>query len=175
MKKWQIAGIIVVVLVVLVLAFVVDNKGTNSGSTSNELSEDVDTIINNAQQESQAVIDTERKESIQIDINTYLEYKAASEARIILLARPTCGYCQIAEPIIENIAYEYNLDINYLNTDNFTDETQTAFVQSDDAFKEGFGTPYLFIVKDGSIVDAVDGLTDRAHYVQFFTDNGFIG
>ena len=174
MKKWQIAGIVIVILVVIILSFTVGNKGT-SNTSSGEISNDPQTVLNNAENESASIAANERKESTQIDVYTYLDYKAGSEAKIILLARPTCHYCQIAEPIIENVAYEYNLEINYLNTDNFTDETQSLFVQSDEAFQKGFGTPYLFIVKDGNIVDAVDGLTDRAHYVLFFTDNGFIG
>lgn len=172
MKNWKIIGIIAVVLVVIVLSFVVGNKGDDYEDMT--LSNDPNTIMANAQSESSSISTSEMKEPNQIDVYQYLEYREASEATIILLARPTCGYCQIAEPIIKNVAYRYNLEINYLNTDNFTEEAQALFVQSDEEFSSGFGTPLLFIVKDGAIIDEVDGLTDRAHYIEFFRANGFI-
>ena len=171
MKLWQKIGIAVGVVVLIVLSFIVTNNGDVNTPT---LSNDPETIINNAQEESALVKENEVKEPIQIDVDKYLEYKAGSEAKLILLARPTCGYCNIAEPIINNIAYEYAVEVNYLNTDEFTEESQVEFVQSDEAFSDGFGTPYLFVVKDGEIIDAVDGLTDHAHYIDFLQRNGFI-
>ena len=39
--------------------------------------------------------------------------------------------------------------------------TQTLFVQSDEAFQEGFGTPFLFIVKDGSIIARAHNLKEE--------------
>ena len=35
-------------------------------------------------------------------------------------------------------------------------------------------SPVLLVVGQGKIVDKVDGLTDTAHYIKFFQDNGFI-
>ena len=175
-KYVKIGLIILAVVLVFVLAFAVDsnNTTTNTSSEETELSEDAETIIAKSQEESAAVKESEKKEFAQIDVNTYLSYLNGSEAQIILLARPTCGYCQIAEPIIQNAAYEYNIDINYLNTDNFQAEDTQNFINSNEIFQEGFGTPFLFIVKDGGIIDMIDGLTDKAHYIEFFKKNGYI-
>ena len=57
--------------------------------------------------------EAEKGDFIQIDINQYLEMYNGSEKQIILIARPTCHYCQIAEPILQNLVYEYKLNINY--------------------------------------------------------------
>ena len=165
--------IAVIAIVVIVLAFTVGGN-SNENVTDIELSNDPEVIMSNATEESTEASQASKKDFIQIDTNTYLEYKAGSEAKTILLARPTCHYCQIAEPIIQNIAYEYNIDIHYLNTDNFTEEDQAAFINSDEEFSGGYGTPFLFVVKDGQIIDSVDGLTDKAHYLYFFSTNGYI-
>lgn len=138
------------------------------------LSNDMNVIIANAEKESANVKDEEKKDFININVNQYLEYYQGSEKRIILLARPTCHYCQIAEPIIQKVAKDYNLDINYLNTDEFTEEDQQAFVNSDERFSSGFGTPFMMIVQNGGIIDSVDGLTDYAHYVYLFRKNSII-
>lgn len=172
-KKVLTIGGIVVLVVLLVLTMSIKPK-EGAGEVKKTVSNDPNVILSNAEKESAAVKEDEKGEFIQIDIDKYLEYYNGSEAKIILLARPTCHYCQIAEPIIQKLVKDYNLEVNYLNTDNFTEDTQATFVQSDEAFSEGFGTPYLFIVKDSSIVDSVDGLTDTAHYESFFSTNGFI-
>lgn len=173
-KNLKTIGIIVAVVAVLILACVVGGKDSGGSTENLELSNDANTILANAQQESEAVKDSEKKEFVSIDVNKYLEYYAGSEAKIIYLARPTCSYCQIATPIIQGIMFEYNIEVNYLNTDEFTDEGQTAFVKSDEFFSQGYGTPVLFIVKDNAIVDKVDGMTDKAHYIQFFKTHGYI-
>ena len=160
-------GVILVILIIVSCVVKVDNK-------DKELSNDSEVVLNNAQNESEAVVDSEKGEFTQIDINQYLEMYNGSEKKIVLIARPTCGYCQIAEPIIQNLIYKYNLEINYLNTDNFGDDDDATLVQSDELFSSGYGTPMLLVVGNGSIISNVDGLTDTAHYEQFFKENGFI-
>lgn len=171
-KKLAIILIIVIVLLVIVSACI---GGKSKSSTPNKSSStDAETILTNAQNESSAVKDKEKKDFTQINVDKYLEYYAGSENKIVLLARPTCHYCQIAEPIIQNVAYKYDIDINYLNTDNFSDDDQKKFINSDDTFKNGYGTPYLMIVANNKIVDSVDGVTDTNHYEEFFKKNGYI-
>lgn len=176
MKKKTIIGIVIAaVIVLLLIAGASIEEKTGSSSTSNSsTSEDADTIVANAQSESDAVSDDEKKDFTEINVDTYLEYYAGSENKLVLVARPTCSYCQIAEPIIQNLAYKYDIEIYYLNTDDFSDDDSSNFVASDDTFSEGFGTPMLLLVSNNEIVDMIDGLTDTAHYTAFFQQYGYI-
>ncbi len=159
--------------IVIILIIIASFAGTNKKeSTSN--SEDVNAILTNAQEESKKVTADEQKELSEINVDTYLEYYNGEENKLVLLARPTCGYCQIAEPLIKKIAKDYDLEIVYLNTDNFQGEDQQKLMNSDEFFKEGFGTPLLLCVGQNKIIDKVDGLTDTNHYIAFFQKNGFI-
>ena len=170
-KILVILGIVLAAIVIIICSMV----GTDSNNTkTDKVVEDGQTIVTNAQKESEAVKDDEKKEFTQINVDKYLEYYAGEENKIILVARPTCHYCQIAEPILQNISFKYNIEINYLNTDEFSDDDQTKFVNSDDTFKDGFGTPFLLIVSNNKIVSSVNGLTDEDHYISFFKTNGFI-
>lgn len=174
MKNNKILAILSIVLVVI-LIIICSMVGTDSNNTkTDKVMEDGQTIVTNAQKESEAVKDDEKKEFTQINVDKYLEYYAGEENKIILVARPTCHYCQIAEPILQNISFKYNIEINYLNTDEFSDDDQTKFINSDDTFKDGFGTPFLLIVSNNKIVSSVNGLTDEDHYISFFKTNGFI-
>jgi len=168
-KKSVIILLITIVVLLLISLFV-----GNKDSKSNELSNDATVILNNAQTESSNVKDSEKKEFQEITVADYLNYYEGEEKTLILLARPTCHYCQIAEPILHKIAYDYDLDIKYLNTDEFSEEDSINLVQSNDYFNNGYGTPVLLLVSNGEIIDMVDGLTDTAHYVKFFKDNKFI-
>lgn len=170
-KILVILGIVLAVILIIICSMV----GTDSNNTkTDKVMEDGQTIVTNAQKESEAVKDEEKKEFTQINVDKYLEYYAGEENKIILVARPTCHYCQIAEPILQNISFKYNIEINYLNTDEFSDDDQTKFINSDDTFKDGFGTPFLLIVSNNKIVSSVNGLTDEDHYISFFKTNGFI-
>lgn len=166
-KTFGIIGIVLVVILLIVSCSIKPDKEEKS-------KDDIQTIINNAQKESENVKEEEKKEFTEINIDEYLNKYNGEEKSIVLIGRPTCHYCQIAEPILHNIAYKYDLNIYYLNTDNFQDGDSQKLVNSDSFFSEGFGTPLLLVLSNGSINSKVDGLTDTNHYVEFFKSNGFI-
>ena len=62
-----------------------------------------------------------------------------------LLARPSCRFCKIAEPILQKLAKDYNLKINYLDTDEFGENDQQTLIDSNEIFKD-LGTPMLLVV-----------------------------
>ena len=112
-EKYGLIGILTLLVVVIVISCFVKVK-----PQTGELSNDGDVIFENAQKESSAVADAEKGDFVQIDINQYMEMYNGTEKQLVLIARPTCTYCQIAEPIIQNIIYKYNVTVNYLNTDD---------------------------------------------------------
>ena len=165
-------GIVIVLLLVMILAFNVGSEEVDS-----ELSQydpDVQRQILNAQKESAAVDKDEKKDFTEISVDDWYQYKASGGGTLVLAASPTCSYCQVAEPIIQNIMYKNNLDIKYLDVSKFDEETLQKFIDSDELFKDGFGTPILFIIGEGKIIDIVDGLTDTEHYEEFFRNYNLI-
>lgn len=185
-NKKIVTGIVVAVGVILVCALCYfassavsakagdnysESDNSNSSTTSGSSASD---MTSRAQEESANVPDDEQKDFNDIDIDEYLDLYDGSEDSIVLFSRPTCGYCQIAEPILHHIAYQYKLTINHVNTDEMSSSDETKLVESDDYFSDGFGTPLLVVVSNGEIVDMVSGLVDTENYVKFFTKHGFI-
>lgn len=168
-KVFGIVGIIV--LVVLLIIGCAINPTEKDKNTS---SDDPNTIIANATNEASSIKESEMKEFTEINIDEYLNKYNGEEKSIVFIGRPTCHYCQIADPILHNIAYNYDININYLNTDNFQDGDSQKLVESDEFFSEGFGTPLLLVVSNGQINSKVDGLTDMNHYIEFLKENEFI-
>ena len=97
------------------------------------------------------------------------------EPSVIYIARPTCSYCQIETPIMKHVVYQ-NPDarVFYLNTDEFEDDDQSKFTESDDMFSESFGTPTTIVVKGGKVVDSIAGATSGDNLTQLFKKNGII-
>ena len=179
MKKENIEKIKSATIVVLVLIIVFGasyfmselQECDNGGNTTTTSSAN-----NSSSNDSSDISEDEQGDLNDIDIDEYLDLKEGSEASIIYIARPTCHYCQEMEPIVRNIVYEYDIEVNYLNTDELDDEGQADFIESNDYFDEegGYGTPMLIVVKDDEFVDVLEGLTDKDTAVNFFKDNGLI-
>lgn len=109
----------------------------------------------------------------EVSINEYIELLNDEEESIVLVARPTCSFCEKFTPILKEAADDMNLTINYLNTDDFTEEDWKAF-QDTDAYLQGdeWGTPLTMIVSNGSLVDYNNGYVELDEIKEFFTNNG---
>lgn len=165
------AAIIVLVLVIVFGASYYSSElkeCNNDGSTTNTVSTDSSSTESSSTDE----YDTSAFNSI--DIDQYLSLKEGDNLSIIFVARPTCYYCHQQVPILSEVVNEYGIAVNYLDTDELDDEGQAKFIQSDDSFSEGYGTPMILLVKNDKIVDKLSGLTQKDNLVDFFKDNGLI-
>ena len=170
MKNKEIIFVIGIILVSLIIIYTLGKSDNNIKNESKE----AQTNLEKAEHESKKIKKKEQKDFKMINLATYLEYYTSDEDILVLLARPTCHYCQIAEPILKNLAYKYDIEINYLNTDDFTEEDNNNLMASDEFFSSGYGTPILLYIKNNSIIDKVDGLTNSDGYIEFLRTNGFI-
>ncbi len=175
MDKKKIGIIIgaILLVVLLVVASTIKPNESKTKTDNTELSEDSNVIYNNILKESEEIKDEERAPYTEITMATYNEKMSAEGKSLILLARPTCSYCELAEPILQRIIKNYNVEILYLDTDKLSDEEFSSILNSDEVFSD-FGTPFLLLVENGEIIDVVDGVMDTAHYVDFLQRNSMI-
>ncbi|MBR3145688.1 MAG: hypothetical protein IKF47_00305 [Bacilli bacterium] len=155
------------IIVLLIISFIIPNKDKTPEQITME-------IVSKATNESQKIKPEEQKEFIEINIDDYLNKYNENEKSIVFVGRLISQDYQIVAPILHNLAYKYNLDIYYLNSDNFTTEDKTKFVESDTFFTEGFGSALFTIIGNGKLHDIVDGITDTEHYIKFLKRNGYI-
>ena len=148
-----------------------DSYSENNSSTTT--STDAADMTTRAQEESANVPDDEQKDFNEISVSEYLDLYDGEEDTLVLFASPTCGYCQIAEPILKHISYQYDITINYVNTSEIDSDDSEKLIDSNDFFSQ-LGTPTLRVVSNGKIVNLVAGLVDTDSYVSFFKDTGFI-
>ena len=108
---------------------------------------------------------------------TYSEYeeKMNTEAPfLVVVVRDGCGYCEMYEPILEEVAGEYKIPIYYINMSNLSSEEYTALGTSNSYFKKNqgkWGTPTTLFIKDGKTVDCILGSRTKEELEKIFKEN----
>jgi len=98
----------------------------------------------------------------------YQDLTTSDEESIILIARPTCGYCVKYIPVLEEIVGEYGITINYFNTDALSKEEVSDFYSSSSLFEDKkFGTPTLIVVKNSEIVEYNIGYMEKEETIEW--------
>ena len=105
---------------------------------------------------------------------TYSEYEEkmnAKEPFLVVIVRDGCGYCEMYEPIVEEVANEYRLPIYYINMNN---DEYTALGTSNSYFKKNqgkWGTPTTLFMYGNSVIDSIPGYVDKDEFVKFVKEN----
>lgn len=110
---------------------------------------------------------------------TYAEYeeKLNTEAPfVVVIKRDGCSYCEMYDPIVTEVANEYNLPISYINLTNLTQEEQTLLSNSNSYLKkEQWGTPTTLFMYGETVVDSIGGYVEKEEFVEFAKENFVIG
>lgn len=103
-----------------------------------------------------------------IGLKEYKELLAGKEKSVIVVGQSTCGYCIQAKLILNQIADENDVTINYLNISYLNEDEGKEFQESLDYFKtEDWGTPVMIVVQDGKMVDILESLNSKENYISF--------
>ena len=112
------------------------------------------------------------REQFQTDYRNWLIKRYQSdEKNIIVVGQSTCGYCVQAKLILNEIAEEKDVTINYLNVSYMTEEEGEKFESSLEYFEGSWGTPVMMIVQDGKMIDIVEQLVTKDEYIEFLEEN----
>ena len=108
---------------------------------------------------------------------TYSEYEEkmnAKEPFLVVIVRDGCGYCEMYQPIVEEVANEYRLPIYYINMTNLNNDEYTALGTSNSYFKKNqgkWGTPTTLFMYGNSVIDSIPGYVDKDEFVKFVKEN----
>ena len=109
-----------------------------------------------------------------IDYIKYNELINSKEDQVIVIAQTGCSYCESAKPALNAIAKENEIDINWLNITELSEEDQVNVTSSLDIFAEDFGTPLVIVVKNKKVLDSFSGYESQEQYEKFFKENNLI-
>ncbi len=171
MKKYKSLILIVVVVLLLIgLLFILKNDD----SESNFISNDPEVILENAKEEAEnSKKRTDLKEMTEITVDEYINYYNSQEPTAVLFTDKVCDNCELAEYILKEIITDNKIDIKIIYTDKIEENDNKKLIQLNEFF-EYYGTPVLTLIGNSTIINRVDGLTDKIHYLKFFEDNGVL-
>lgn len=109
-----------------------------------------------------------------IGYEEYEEIINSDEKQIVVFAQTGCSHCEEARPVLNDIAEEYGITINYLNITDLSTDDQTSMTESLDILSDGFVTPLTIVVQNKEVIDSIEGFDSEETMVEFFKENGFI-
>lgn len=156
-KKVNVGTIIIIILAVLALL------GAGLVTTLKDTSE---------KKQEKVTLDTAGFNKVSVD--EFINLVNADTQSIVLVARPTCYYCELFTPILKQAKDELSITINYVDTDSFAGDDATKFDNSLDYLKnEDWGTPLVLIVGNGTTSAQNSGYVELEEIKSFFKNNGF--
>ena len=108
-----------------------------------------------------------------ISVKEFNKILNSKKKSIVLVARPTCMYCEKFAPVLKEAKDKMNLKINYIDTDEFGEDDWYEFTSSLEFLQGEWGTPLLMIVQDGKLVDKNNGYVEYHDLEKFLNRNGF--
>lgn len=94
------------------------------------------------------------------------------EKKLIYIGRPSCGYCNLLQPSLEEMKERYNFDYVYINSDEIDSKYLEKIIA--DLKIESFGTPYLAVVSKGEVVATQPEYVDYEKLFNFLQTNSII-
>lgn len=138
------------------------SQGQSQGESSNPLLEDGEEIP-----------DDEQAELTSMDVDGLKKAISNKSKAFVFLGSEYCGWCNYQKPILRYLVYKYNVQINYLNVGELTEDEYNTLASLHESL-ESFGTPTFLVVENGKITVVDSGARGTKAMVALLTDNGFI-
>ena len=110
---------------------------------------------------------------------TYDEYEKMvdnGDAFIVIIERTGCGYCQKYMPLVEEVANEKKIAINYINTDNLSEEEFNKLSTTNKYLKRNeWGTPTTLFMLGDRIIDSIGGYVEKDSIEAFIDGRVVLG
>lgn len=91
---------------------------------------------------------------------------------LIYVGRPTCGYCNLLTPSLEDMKKRYNFDYIYVNVDEVSSPSMKQIAEK--IKMEEIATPYLAIVGTGEVLSVHPGYGDYDEIFYWLQSNNII-
>ena len=111
----------------------------------------------------------------EISCEEYNDAIKSTTNELTFIGRPTCGYCNMFVPVLEKIKKEYDIEVNYFNTDNLSKNEVEDFYSSSELYMSSdFGTPTLILTNNKEIIEYNIGYMEYDNAVAWLKKVGVI-
>ena len=114
-------------------------------------------------------VDYKQQEKI---YNEFLNAYNGNDNTLVYIGRPTCGYCNLLTPSLDEMADRYEFSYVYVNTDKLGSSFMKKILNHLNL--SDVGTPYLAVVSNSKIVNTQNGYADYDKTFNFLQTNKII-
>ena len=97
-----------------------------------------------------------------------------NEYKLVMIGRDDCSWCQLFKPNLDFMHDNYGVDYIYVNTNKLTNGVFNKLLDDIGVDKNSFGTPLTVVVRDGKVVDSINGYVDEKDLFDFLKKYNFI-
>lgn len=106
-------------------------------------------------------------------LETFNATLESGEKELILIARESCPYCEMFQPLLDYMKDKYGFDYLYVDTEKITTNGLNEVIQKLEIDPDDFGTPHLSLVESGEMVDDLAGYVDEKVLLTFLVEYGY--
>ena len=107
-----------------------------------------------------------------ISYTEYEELMNSNKPFLMVIIQDGCGYCEMYEPVVEEVANELGIPVNYLNLTNLSSEESNKLSKSNSYLKKNqWGTPTTLFMLGDSVIDSIGVYVDKDKFVDFVKEN----
>lgn len=164
---------VIIVLGILVFLGVVYVISEHTGDRSNDKTTSVQEEGNPLLVDGEVLKEEEQKELRTMTMEDLENALSNNEKRIVMLGSESCYWCLQQKPILMSVAYQYDMDIDYLNVQTLTADNYSRLAELDSQLAS-FGTPTFIIVNEGKVVEVSVGATGTNGVIELLKNHNFI-
>ena len=106
---------------------------------------------------------------------TYSEYEelmASKKPFLAIVINDGCHYCEMYEPIVEEVANEYGIPVNYINLAKLSSDEYNSLSNSNSYLRtKNWGTPTTLFMVGDKVIDSIGQYVDKDTFVSFIKEN----
>ena len=107
-----------------------------------------------------------------ISYTEYEELMNSNKPFLMVIIQDGCGYCEMYEPVVEEVANELGIPVNYLNLTNLSSEESSKLSKSNSYLKKSqWGTPTTLFMVGDKVIDSIGQYVDKDTFVSFVKEN----
>lgn len=107
-----------------------------------------------------------------ISYTEYEELMNSNKPFLMVIIQDGCGYCEMYEPVVEEVANELGIPVNYLNLTNLSSEESSKLSKSNSYLKKSqWGTPTTLFMVGDKVIDSIGQYVDKDTFVSFVKGN----
>ena len=97
-----------------------------------------------------------------ISYTEYEELMNSNKPFLMVIIQDGCGYCEMYEPVVEEVANELGIPVNYLNLTNLSSEESTKLSKSNSYLKKSqWGTPTTLFMVGDKVIDSIGQYVEK--------------